>query len=597
MSLPPPTPSLDPALQAAVDEHRAGRLRQAKQAYEEVLARWPHDPQVLLLFAQLLQQMGDVDLAAILERLLTVAPSYADGHYVLGQVYRACGRSPEAYACYKEALRLNPDHGAAHFSLGTLYYDREQWRDAVRSFREVIRLAPSNAEAHGNLGSALQECGAFDEAIGCFQEAIRLKPDYHEAHFNLGNAHKEMGQMGFAPGDARASLRGGPDSVHTHGNGGFGVERGSDITQAPGSSGDRSQPDAPYANTVRDFNPLPAALDRAISHYRVALSLKPDFAGAHLNLALALLLKGEFREGWDEYEWRWRSRSCRSQLRHVDRPQWRGEPIAGKTVVLYYEQGLGDTIQFSRFALILARLGARVLLEVEAPLYGVMQNSLRGIDVFLKDQALPAFDFQCPLLSVPRALSIDLTNIPAETPYLFAELEHIAQWRAQLGVKRGLRIGIVWAGSSTHRYDRNRSVEFKTFAPLFDVPDTAFFSLQTGPAAAQLEQSALRARVNDCAQQLDSFTDTAALVASLDLIITVDTAVAHLAAAMSTPTWMITPFAPDFRWLLEREDTPWYPTLRLFRQQRPDDWVHVIERIENELANLSKAWRITGEQN
>ncbi len=583
-----PGPAIDPTLQTALEEHRAGRWGRAKEAYEAVLVRRPDDPDALLLFARLLQQTGDSRAAAaVLERLLAVAPSSAAGHYLLGQVYRARRRLPEAYGCYSEALRCDPEHAEARFSLGTLYCEREQWREAAQCFREVIRARPDYAEAHCNLGTTLQECRDFDAALACYHEAIRLKPDYYEAHYNLGNAHKEMGQLGLAIGKFQDALRLDPNFVPAHGNLGVVLQERGDLAAAESSFAEALGRDPRYVNARNGLGLVLAergALDGAIAHYRAALRLKPDFPEAHLNLALALLLKGQLREGWEEYEWRWRSPSRRSELRHTEKPQWGGEPIRGKTIVLYYEQGLGDTIQFARFALVLARLGARVLLEVEAPVHDLMRESFRGIETFVKDEALPPFDYQCPLLSVPRALGIELATTPAEIPYLSAEPQRAARWRERLGVAHGPRIGIVWAGSDTHRYDRNRSVPLETIAPLFEVASSEFVTLQKGPAAAQLQRC--RARVIDHTNLLVSFADTAALVACLDLVITVDTAVAHLAGAMGKPVWMLTPFAPDWRWLLEREDTPWYPSLRLFRQLRPDDWSHVIERIRTELADL-----------
>jgi tetratricopeptide (TPR) repeat protein len=583
----------DPALARALDDHRAGRAAAAQAAYEAVLQARPTDPEALLLLAALTLERGDPDSAsALLQRLIAAVPGSAPGHYLLGQCYRALRRVPDATGCFREAARLAPDYVDAHFSLGLLYCEREDWRAAIPCFREVLRLRPDYPEAYSNLGTALQECGAFEEAVRSFQAAIRLNPGYHEAHFNLGNAYQEMGNLGSALDAYREAARVCPGFPAAHNNLGGILQRRGNLEEAEQSYAAALRLDPRYEKAHNGLGLVRferGHIAAAIEHYRHALQLKPDFAEAHLNLALALLVTGRLREGWQEYEWRKRAGTLRIEWRHQDKPLWRGEPLAGKTILLHAEQGLGDTIQFARFACVLAAQGARVLLEVEPPLYELCGRSLSGVEVFATGEPLPAFDCQCPLLSVPRALDVTLETIPAPVPYLFADDARASEWRRRMGAHAGLRVGLAWAGSATHRYDRNRSFPGSTLRPLLQVGGTQFYSLQKGPAAAQARTLDAGDALIDWSDELATFADTAALVAHLDLVVTADTAVAHLAGAMGKPVWVLTPFAPEWRWLLERADTPWYPTMRLFRQRRAGDWHHVVEAVRAALTALCES--------
>jgi tetratricopeptide (TPR) repeat protein len=521
---------------------------------------------------------------ALLQRLTAAAPANAAAHDLLGRAYRAAGRAPEALGCFQEAARLAPGHLEARFSIAVLHCERGAWREAIPVLREVLRLHPDYPEAYSNLGTALQETGAFDEAVRCFRAAIRLKPDYAEAHFNLGNACKEMGDYDAAVAAYRAAIRLAPGFAAAHGNLGGVFQGRGDLDDAESAYASALRADPRYVKALNGLGLVRCErgqVEEALANYRRALELEPDFAEAHLNLGLALLLSGRLREGWEEYEWRWRARTLALERRHADRPRWQGEPLAGRSILLHVEQGLGDTIQFARLAPVLAARGARVALEVDEPLVELLRQAFADVAVHARGQPLPATDFQCPLLSLPRVLGITLETIPAPVPYLVPDATRLREWRARVAGAPAIRVGLAWAGRPTHRYDRTRTLPAAALRPLLELPTARFYSLQKGPAAR-----ALGPAVVDWTDELASFADTAALVHCLDLVVTADTAVAHLAGALGKPVWLLTPFAPDWRWLLGRNDNPWYPTMRLFRQRRAGDWNHVVADVRSALAAL-----------
>ena len=332
--------------------------------------------------------------------------------------------------------------------------------------------------------------------------------------------------------------------------------------------------------------------DDALVSYDRAIALKPDYAKAHFNRSLALLLKGNFADGWEEYEWRWKGGARGVKPRKFECPQWRGENLAGKTIFLYPEQGYGDTIQFLRYVPLVASRGGHVILEVPPPLLRLAERLQGAAQVFASGAAAPAADFFCPLLSLPRAFSTTVATIPGEVPYLVADRTAIAAWRRRLAVLEGLRVGLVWAGSprpnqpEANRINRRRSITLGHFANLADVPGVSLVSLQKDQAASQTRSPPPGLFVHDWTDELGDFADTAALIEALDLVISVDTSVVHLAGALGKPVWLLNRFDTCWRWLLDRDDSPWYPTLRQFRQPRRGDWDSVIMDVLAALTRL-----------
>ena len=539
-------------LAAALDHHGAGRLGEAERLYRQVLAADPRHADSLHLLGVMGSQRGHPDTAVeMIGQAIAIDAGVAAYHANLANALTEQGRYDAAVACYRTALDLRPGYPEAHSNLGVALTELGRLDEAAACHRRAIALRPDYPEAHNNLGSALQKLARPDEAIASYRRAIALRPGYPEAHSNLGLALAHQGRL--------------DEAIACH-------RRALDLRAA--------YPEA--HNNLGNALTEQGRLEEAVACHRRAIALRPDYPEAHFNLALAMLTMGDLAAGWVEHEWRWKTPEMRRHHRTFPQPQWRGEAAAGQTLLIHAEQGFGDTLQFCRYAAMAAARGLRVITEVPKPLVRLL-HSLAGIDrVVERGEALPDFDLHCPMLSLPLAFATTLASIPGAVPYLHAEPALVAAWRTRLAaLDRARRIGLAWAGSSTMVADRRRSLAPERLAPLFDVPGVHFFGLQKdGPAApAHVPLTDFMAEMND-------FADTASLIANLDLVISVDTAVAHLAAAMGKPVWLLDRFAPDWRWLLGRRDSPWYPTLRIYRQPRPGDWDAVIAEIVRDLRDL-----------
>jgi FkbM family methyltransferase len=524
-----------------------GRLDEAVACYQQALRLKPDYPEARHNLGILLAEQGKVDEAvACYQQALRLKPDLAEVHNNLGVALQGQGKLDEAVACFQQVLRLQPDYAEARNNLGNALQCRGELDAAVACYQEALRLKPDLAEVHNNLGNALQCRGELDEAVACCRQALRLKPDYAEAYNNLGNALQCRGELDEAVACYQQALRLKPDYAEAYNN---------------------------LGRALRDRGEL----DEAVACYQQALRLQPNLAEAHLNRALAWLRSGDFEGGWPEYEWRW---GCKEFLPpSYPQPPWDGSPLAGRTILLYTEQGLGDTIQFIRYAPLVQQRGGRVIVACQKPLARLLARC-PGIDQLVtKGEALPPFEVHAPLLSLPRLFGTTLASIPAEVPYLRADEALVAQWCRELAPIRAFKVGIAWQGSLKHRGDRHRSFRLAQLAPLARLAGVRLFSLQKGPGTEQLREVADRFDVTDLGSRLDDFLDTAAVMRNLDLVITADSAPAHLAGALGVPVWVALPYASDWRWLLGREDSPWYPTMRLFRQARFGDWDGVFAEI------------------
>ena len=509
-------------LNLARKHHQAGDLRQAARLYQQILQAEPRHADALHLFGVIHHQVGRHDLAIQhIRSALQEKPNLAAAHCNLGCALQSLGQLDEAIASFRQALHLDPDYPEAHNNLGIALRLQDKPAEAVDCFQEALRLRPGYGEALANMGLALQKLGRLDEAVGYHEEALRHMPTRAEVHNNLGFARYEQGKLA-----------------------------------------------------------------EAAACYDQALRLQPNFAEAHFNRALQLLLQGNFAEGWPEYEWRWRSRNFPvppSAKLLMAQTLWDGSPLQGRVILVHAEQGLGDTIQFARYAALLKRNGAgKVLLLCPPELQRLMQLC-PGIDHVFTQPPFPAFDVGAFLLSLPRLLgTVSVDYVPAHVPYLDCDQNLVKHWEARLtalGVTRpNLRVGIAWQGSLRHPGDHWRSLPPELFAPLAQKPGVRLISLQKGPGSEQLDK--IPGQVLAVGSEFSDLADTAALIRCLDLVISVDTVLVHLAGALGVPVWVALPKVPDWRWLLQRQDSPWYPSMRLFRQSEPGQWADVSNRIK-----------------
>jgi tetratricopeptide (TPR) repeat protein len=538
-----------------------------------------------------LQELKRLDEAlACFERAIRLRPDYADAHSNRGNVLKALKRLDEAVASYDRALALRPDFAEAHSNRGDTLRECKLFAEALASCDRAIALRPNYAEAHSNRGICLHQLHRFEEALASYDRALALHPDYVEAHSNRGNVLFDLYRFDEALVDFDRALALRPDFAVAHSNRGNILQELRRFEEALASY-DRSialQPDLAEAhsnrgNALKELSRFPQAL----ASFDRALALRPDLGQAHFNAALCLLLLGEFTPGWQKYEWRWETDQLKNEKRAFAQAQWTGsDEIEGKTILIHAEQGFGDTLQFSRYVPRVAERAGHVVLEVPRALCTLMRTLAGDAQIIAKGDPLPAFDLHCPLLSLPLAFGTRLETIPSDAPYLFADEAKANAWRDRLGRHERPRIGLVWAGDprkqlpNSHRIDRQRSISFDRLAPIIEVEACDFYSLQKGEqAAAQLRDSPLRQRIIDWTDDFDDFSDTAALIANLDLVIAVDTSVAHLAGALGKPLWLINRYNTCWRWLLGRTDSPWYPTARLFRQDETRDWDPVIASI------------------
>jgi len=463
-----------------------------------------------------------------------------------GNDFYALGRLGDAAASYREALRLDPRQVVAMSNLAAVLAQQGQLAEAEASLRRAVEVRPDHAEAWSNLGNVLRVLGRNDEAVACYREAVRLDPGHARAHYNLGTALTGRQQHAEAVPWFQAALRLQPDHVEAHEN------LAACLTMLR----------RPY---------------EALAQYEEALRLQPGRARSRWNRAMCWLSLGEYPRGWPEFEWRWGLNGM--PRRQFPRPAWDGAPLEGRTILLHAEQGMGDTIQFIRYARLVRDCGGKVLVACQRPLLRILEGT-PGIDQVVEwGGPLPDFDVHCALMSLPGVFGTRLETIPADVRYLAADPALVAQWRRQLDPIAGLKVGICWAGNPEQPNDGNRSTRLVRFAPLAQVPGVHLVGLQVGPAREQVREVAGAWPLTDLGGRLDDFAVTAAVIANLDLVVSIDSAVAHLAGALGAPAWVALSFAPDWRWLLEREESPWYPTARLFRQARPGDWDDVFRRI------------------
>lgn len=485
-------------------------------------------------------------------RVLSQNPDDAEGLLVLGSALSSLGQA-EARAVLERSLELRPADARAWVVLSSHLVRAGDSDSALIACQRAIEYGPRFAAAYVTMGSILAAKRQFEKAEAAFRRALALQPGFVDAEINLGSALFRQGKLEEAAAAQRRALAQQPRHPHALRN----------LAAALRAAG---------------------AYEDALVAYRAATAAAPQFAEAHRDEALLLLLLGRFQEGWAKYEWRWRAEVIGAKP--MDGPRWNGQMLTGETVLLQAEQGFGDTVQFLRYVPLVAQRGARVVVQLPRALMTLTGEAMQtAAQCVTPEDAKPSFDFHAPFLSLPRIFSTSLETLPAFVPYLQPPSGCAEKWRQKLSPFEGLRVGLVWAGNADHENDHNRSIAFTHLAPLLNHPNIRLFSLQTGARATDLTLAPGEA-VIDLSGSLTDFGETAGVIEALDLTITVDTAVAHLAGALGKPVWLLLPHVPDWRWLLGRDDSPWYPTMRLFRQTRRGDWPEVIARVREQLLQI-----------
>ena len=576
----------------------AGKREEALTHYRLCLRLQPDHAEACANLGVGLAEQGKLDEAlAVLREALRLKPDLAKGHHNLGVALAQTGRNEDAVTALAQALRLKPDYPEACYNLGNVLVTQGKRAEAVEVFKNALRLKPDYAEVYNNLGLALTDLGRVHEAAVILEQGTRLRPGSAEAFNNFGLTLAELGRFAEAEAAYRQALRLNPHFADAHSN---------------------------LASTLKEQG----RLVEAITSYDIALYYQPKTASYHWNRSLALLHMGNFEEGWREYEWRWQR--PQSPPRQFAQPLWDGSDLTGRTILLWMEQGLGDMIQFLRYAPLLKSPlvppgrgaggeGTSCTVLVECPPFLIpLFCTCPGIDhVIAEGTPLPPFDVHAPLMSLPHLCrTTALPTIPNKVPYLFPDPALVEQWLEKLASRASLaeaqseqkegpsprslralremsshqpfRIGIAWQGNIHHKWDRHRSIPLVEFAPLAAMPDVQLVSLQKGPGAEQVRDVAFP--IADLGEDFDTaagaFMDTAAVCKNLDLVITADTALAHLAGALGVPVWVGLSVIADWRWLAGREDSPWYPTMRLFRQRALGDWAGVIDQMRAELLRM-----------
>ncbi len=517
----------------------------------------PTIPEALTMAEQALQA-GDYSRAEyVYQQILLALPDEPGALNGLGVLAFRAGQLDAAESYVRRAIGVFPRNPAFHNNLNLIYRQRGRHDEAVACCRRALELDPNSPELHNNLGIALKEQGAFEQAVASFERAIAQNPSYADAHYNLANTLVNLHRLDLAEREYRRAIQLAPFDY-----------------EAPNNLGTLLQ--------------LQGRLDEAMACYDAALGARGESAEAHRNRALLRLLLGNFAEGWPEYEWRWRMPGVK--LPDTRQPRWEGQPLAGKTVLLTAEQGIGDTIQFIRYAALVKAAGARVVVDCPGALHALLQRTPLIDRLVTAEPAPDTADYCIPLLSLPAQFGTTLETIPATIPYVFAEPDRVVHWGRELARVPGFKVGIAWQGNPDFTGDYYRSIPLEAFAPLAEIANVKLFSVQKGPGREQIAALAERFEIVDLSGSLDersgAFVDTAAVMMNLDLVIAADTAIGHLGGALGVRVWLALQRTPNWRWLVDRSDSPWYPATRLFRQSRLGDWAELFARIAADVQAL-----------
>ncbi|MFO0902617.1 MAG: tetratricopeptide repeat protein [Pirellulales bacterium] len=573
---------------------RRGALAEAEREFRRATVDQPAGPHGWVGLGLVLhRQNRPHEALAAYEQARKLAPDQPELYLNLGTSHRSLGDLDAAVRCYQKAIELRPTYAKARGNLGMIYAARKQWIEALGEFSLAVQHDPRYAEGHDERAKVLASLGRSDEAIASYEAALQVDPGFVNSQVNYGSYLEELGRHDDALKLLEKARADRPDLPEAHNNLGNVYKSLGRLDEAHASYQRAIELRPSYAKARYNLGSVLLEWGRweeAFTAYDEAARLAVDYAEPRFERGVVRLLQGDFERGWEDYESRWEMRNGQKNRRRYRQPVWNGEPLAGRTLLIYTEQGFGDTFQCIRFASLAKERGGRVVVECQPKLIPLLR-SCAGIDQLIpRGEPLPEFDCHVALMSLPRALGVRPDFVPGAPPYLAADPELVESWRQRLADIPGFRIGIAWQGSVTYLRDRTRSLPLTAFRPLAETPGVTLVSLQFGKGAEQVQDPQLGFRVATLPDDVDStagaFMDTSAIVKNLDLVIAVDTSINHLCGALGAPAWVLLHYSPDWRWMLEREDSPWYPSVRLFRQRRYNDWDELLQRTAGELANL-----------
>jgi tetratricopeptide (TPR) repeat protein len=563
-----------------------GEILEGKTLLEESLNLEPNQSTVLSNLSIAYSKLNLFDAAVkSAEDAIALNPNYGEAHVNRGNALKELNRFGDAVVSYKKAIEIKKDDQDAHFNLGCLLVQLKHHKDAVPVLTKCVELNPKDAEAHQFLADALVELKEFENALNHYDQAIKINAKNFKAFFGRGFVNLALNKNDEARADFERVIHYNPEYNQAYMNLACALHKLGKVDEAVHINEVLIKRDFDLTHVLNNHGLYLQdlqCLDEALVCFNQAAELDKNQYESHWNIALLKLLSGEFEEGWQCYESRWNT-ILKEAKRAYNQPLWLGnEDLSGKTLLIYPEQGFGDFIQFCRYIPMVEALGAKVVLEVPKPLHALLATLKGNFTMVTQGASLPPFEYQCPMMSLPLAFKTTLVNIPANIPYLFSDQEKALEWQQKLGEKGQLRVGLVWSGSSGHKKDQDRSIPLEKFKSLFSLP-VEFHTLQKEFRESDLKALDELTLINRHEEALSDFSSTAALIENLDLVISVDTSVAHLAAAMGKSCWLLLPYAPDFRWMLDRDESPWYPTMTLFRQAEGRDWMSVLNQVKARL--------------
>ena len=517
------------------------------------------------------------------DRAIAIKSDYPEALNSRGVALQELGHFEEAVSSYAQAISINPCFVEAYYNRAVALGVLQQPEEAAKSYERAIVIKPGYLEAINNLGISLLELVKLDRALTCFEQVTTIKPDHAQALNNKGNVLRELGRLEEAVKSYDRAIAIRLDFAEAFNNRGRALHDLGHLQDALSSFDCAINFKRDLAEALNNRGAVLQDLkrfDEAVSNYNQAIEIRPDYAEAFCNRALCKLLTGRYREGWEDYEWRWASSLFTG--RRPAFPEWQGESLVGKSLLVFSEQGFGDVIQFSRFLPVLVRRGCRVAFIVDAKLIRLL-STMGNIDLRSALGPEQEFDFQCALMSVPGRLGIDITSVPNTAPYLKAERDLAASWKRRIG-DHGFKIGIAWRGNPKGSVEQGRSFNPNELRGLAKIPGVRLISLQKSMAGDQPADEPFFEIFRDLDNGPDAFIDTAAVIANLDLVISCDTSIAHLAGALDRKTWIALKYVPHWVWMLDRRDSIWYPAVRVFRQREPGSWDSVFAEIEHESA-------------